>query len=138
MMFLVLVHEQDPRKGACPFRVFFQQTPEELQKKYRLYDTLAIPLYPTPEHRSISLRYALRNMGATPKQSQVSMWARLVTSSSTTKKPIKLRARFHRRDQLLTQLNVLRAHATEPDPVDEGGHNTNAGIVRFHFGPKSV
>ena len=39
---LVLVHEQDPAKGTCPFRTFFEQTPEELQKKHRLYDTLAI------------------------------------------------------------------------------------------------
>ena len=69
---LVLVHEQDTAKGACPFRTFFEQTPVELQKKYRLYDTLAVPLYPSPEHRSVSLRYALRNMGAVPsKRSKV-------------------------------------------------------------------
>ena len=63
-LFLVLVHEQDPLKGACPFRTFFEQTPVELQNKYRLYDNLAVPLYPSVEHRTVSLRYALRNMGA--------------------------------------------------------------------------
>lgn len=60
-LFLVLLHEQDPGKGTCPFRVFFQQTLDELLKKHRLYDTLTVPLYPSLEHRKVSLRYALRN-----------------------------------------------------------------------------
>ena len=68
---LVLLHEQDPLKGACPFRSFLKQTPEELQKKYRLYDTVAIPLYPSAEHRRVGLRYALLNMGAVPESQAV-------------------------------------------------------------------
>jgi hypothetical protein len=72
-----MLHEQDPSKGGCPFRRFFEQTPEELQKKYRLFDTLAVPLYPSPEHRAISLRYALRNMGATEQGARYKFWRRL-------------------------------------------------------------
>jgi hypothetical protein len=67
-LFLVLLHEQDVDKGTCPFRVFFQQTPDELLKKHRLYDTLAVFLYPSLEHRKVSLRYALRNLGAIIKK----------------------------------------------------------------------
>ena len=58
------VQEQDPSLGGCPFRVFFEQCPKELQMPpYKLFDTLAVPLYPAPEHREISLRHVLRGMG---------------------------------------------------------------------------
>ena len=83
---MVLVHEQDALKGACPFRTFFEQTPVELQKKYRLYDTLAVPLYPSAEHRTVSLRYALRNMGATQsRQAKVGMRTRVLRLGSALK-----------------------------------------------------
>ena len=111
-MFLVPVHEQDLRKGPCAFRVFFQQTPEKLQKKHRIYDTLAVPLYPSPEHRRVSLRYALRNMGAVPKQPADSMWARAMRLGSpvnSMKLPTWLKC--WRRDPLM--------HTIEPD---ENGH----------------
>ena len=62
---LVLVHEQDPAKGHCPFRVFFDQTPEVLLKRRRLYDTVAVPLYSLDMHRKISLRHILRILGGT-------------------------------------------------------------------------
>ena len=73
---LVMLHEQDPTKGFCPFRMFFEQTPTVLQKKYRLYDTVAVPLYPSVEHREVSLKFALRSMGASA--------ARTAASYSTT------------------------------------------------------
>ena len=63
-MGVVMMHEQEPGKGGCPFRRFFQQTPEVLLKKHRLFDTVAVPLYPSYEHRVVSLRYALRDVGA--------------------------------------------------------------------------
>ena len=44
---IVPVAEQDPASGGVPFRTFFQQTPQVLQQPpYKLFDTLAVPLYP--------------------------------------------------------------------------------------------
>ena len=64
---VVLVHEQDPSCGGVPFRNYFQQTPQVLQQQpYKLYDTVAVPLYPAPEHRKVSLRLVLSGMGAVP------------------------------------------------------------------------
>ena len=63
---IVLVHEQDTRRGACAFRLLFDKTPKPLQlSPYRLFDTVAVPLYPSPEHRRLSLRLILGSMGAT-------------------------------------------------------------------------
>ena len=64
---IVPVHEQDPGRGGCPFRQFLQQTPQVLQRSpYKLYDTVAVPLYSSVEHRPVSLRHILRSMGAVP------------------------------------------------------------------------
>ncbi|EOD23669.1 hypothetical protein EMIHUDRAFT_239307 [Emiliania huxleyi CCMP1516] len=64
---VAMVHEQDPTCGGVPFRNFFQQTPQVLlQPPYKLFDTVAVPLYPAPEHRTVSLRLALSSMGAVP------------------------------------------------------------------------
>ena len=64
---IVPVHEQDPGRGGCPFRQFLQQTPQALQRSpYKLYDTVAVPLYSSVEHRKVSLRQVLRGMGAVP------------------------------------------------------------------------
>mmetsp|Transcript_19169 Transcript_19169/g.61523 ORF Transcript_19169/g.61523 Transcript_19169/m.61523 type:complete len:264 (+) Transcript_19169:679-1470(+) len=64
---VVLVHEQDPSCGGVPFRNFFQQTPQVLQQQpYKLYNTVAVPLYPSKEHRKVSLRLVLSSMGAVP------------------------------------------------------------------------
>eukprot|EP00961_Rhodomonas_salina_P006488 88046-Rhodomonas_salina.3 len=61
------VHEQDSERGGCPFSCFLDQTPAELlQSPYKIFDTLAVPLYPMAEHRRISLRHILRGMGAKP------------------------------------------------------------------------
>lgn len=61
---LVLVHEQEPSKGACAFSVLIGQTPDFLFKPpYKIFDTVAVPLYSSPEHREISLRQVLMNMG---------------------------------------------------------------------------
>jgi len=61
------VAEQDPASGGCAFRQFFQQTPQVLQQPpYKLFDTVAVPLYSSPEHRKVSLRHVLRSMGAAP------------------------------------------------------------------------
>jgi len=64
---IAMVHEQDPIYGGVPFRNFFQQTPQVLlQPPYKIFDTVAVPLYPAPEHRTVSLRLALSSMGAVP------------------------------------------------------------------------
>ena len=64
---IALVAEQDPGRGGCPFRLCMQQTPQMLQQPpYKLFDTVAVPLYSSPEHRKVSLRHVLRSMGAAP------------------------------------------------------------------------
>ena len=64
---VAMVHEQDPACGGVPFRNFFQQTPQVLlQPPYTLFDTVAVPLYPAPAHRTVSLRLILTSMGAVP------------------------------------------------------------------------
>ena len=64
---ITMVHEQDAASGGVPFRNFFQQTPQVLQRPpYKLFDTMAVPLYPSVEHRKLSLRHILRSMGAVP------------------------------------------------------------------------
>ena len=72
---LVMMHEQDPAKGGCEFRHFITATPDVLLKQYRVFDTLAVPLYPSPEHRAISIRHGLCSLGA--KQQKQSFFARL-------------------------------------------------------------
>eukprot|EP00592_Proboscia_alata_P029406 CAMPEP_0194446598 /NCGR_PEP_ID=MMETSP0176-20130528/128522_1 /TAXON_ID=216777 /ORGANISM="Proboscia alata, Strain PI-D3" /LENGTH=1028 /DNA_ID=CAMNT_0039273333 /DNA_START=1712 /DNA_END=4799 /DNA_ORIENTATION=+ len=68
---LVLMHEQDPEKGACPFNDFFQLTPSDLlDKPYNIYNTLAIPLHASLEHRRVSLRCILRSMGSSTVKNQ--------------------------------------------------------------------
>ena len=72
---LALIHEQDVSKGGCPFRIFFDQTPKTLlMPPYKLFDTVAVPLYPAPEHRRISLRHLLRGMKAKPLSVSQSVW----------------------------------------------------------------
>ena len=64
---VAMVHEQAPTCGGVPFRNFFQQTPQVLlQQPYKLFDTVAVPLFPAPEHRTVSLRLVLCSMGAVP------------------------------------------------------------------------
>uniref|UniRef100_A0A7S3X392 Uncharacterized protein n=1 Tax=Emiliania huxleyi TaxID=2903 RepID=A0A7S3X392_EMIHU len=64
---IALVAEQEPSRGGCPFAQLLQQTPRVLQQPpYKLYDTLAVPLFPSMEHRRVSLRHILRSMGAVP------------------------------------------------------------------------
>jgi len=71
---LVLMHEQDPEKGACPFNDFFQLTPSDLlDKPYNIYNTLAIPLHASLEHRRVSLRCILRSMGSSTVKNQDAM-----------------------------------------------------------------
>ena len=36
------------------------------QPPYKLYDTMAVPLFPSEEHREVSLRQVLQRMGAVP------------------------------------------------------------------------
>ena len=64
---IVSVHEQEASHGGVPFGNFFQQTPQVLQQPpYKLYDTMAVPLYTSEEHREVSLRQVLQRMGAVP------------------------------------------------------------------------
>jgi len=88
---VVMLHEQNEDKGGCPFFIFFNHTPRDLQiAPYRLFDALAVPLYPSAELRAISLRYALRGMGAKPIQAglgraAVKRFSRLSTASLSRK-----------------------------------------------------
>ena len=67
---IVMVHEQDSKRGACEFGDAVKQTPVCLVDR-GLYDILAVPLHGLNEYRKISLRQVLIKMGATPKESQV-------------------------------------------------------------------
>jgi hypothetical protein len=81
---LALVHEQDTSKGGCSFRYFFSQTPDILLREpYKLFDTVAVPLYPSPEHRLISLRQVLRNMMAKELSTQHASWTNCWSCMST-------------------------------------------------------
>jgi len=62
---VVNVHEQDTALGACPFELFFSQTPQELlSPPYSLFKDIAVPLYPLAEYRLVSLRQLLMKFGA--------------------------------------------------------------------------
>jgi hypothetical protein len=62
---VILVHEQDAEAGGCALGEIYQRTPEELLRPpYSLMDARAIPLFPSAEHRDISLRHTLSRMGA--------------------------------------------------------------------------
>ena len=65
---MVLVHEQDPSKGGCSFRRFFEVTPQDLVVHGKLFNTVATPLYASREHRTISLLCIFSAMGATVLQ----------------------------------------------------------------------
>ena len=77
---IVMVHEQDSKRGACEFGDAMKQTPACLVDR-GLYDILAVPLYGLNEYRKISLRQVLIKMGATPKESQVIRQLRLIRIS---------------------------------------------------------
>ena len=50
-----MLNEQDPSRGACPFCEVAERTPRELQlPPYRLFDTMAVALYPAEEYRQTS------------------------------------------------------------------------------------
>ena len=56
---IAMAHEQDHAKGGCAFRLIYEQAPRELQlRPYRLFDTMAVALYTTPEHRKTSVARA--------------------------------------------------------------------------------
>jgi len=62
---IILIHEQDSERGACPFDRFFEQTPQFLiDRPYSIYGDLAIPLYSQKEYEKVSLRKLLLRMGA--------------------------------------------------------------------------
>ena len=60
---IVLVHEQDPDHGACPFSRFFQLTPNDLIIDYKLYGPIAVALQPVP-FRDVSLALVAKELGA--------------------------------------------------------------------------
>jgi hypothetical protein len=61
---MVLVQELNPELGACAFRCFFEVAPPDLLTQRRLFDTVAVPLYPGEAHRAVSIAYIARAMGA--------------------------------------------------------------------------
>jgi hypothetical protein len=69
---LVLVQEMEAERGAVAFRHFFEVTPAPLLQA-RIYDIVALPLYPSTEHRSASLAAVAKAMGATPTRPRRSL-----------------------------------------------------------------
>jgi hypothetical protein len=66
----MLVHEQEPSRGACAFPALYSQTPDVLlQPPYKLFDIAPVPLYLSPQHREVSLRQALALMQGLQKGS---------------------------------------------------------------------
>jgi len=104
---VVLVHEQDPSCGGVPFRNYFQQTPQVLQQQpYKLYDTVAVPLYPAPEHRKVSLRLVLSGMGAVPCDAG----------------PLRRRWQLLRRHMAIARLVRRRPAEPRQEPQQMAGH----------------
>ena len=60
---IILVHEQDAEKDACPFGDFFTLTPQELiDRPHTIYKDIAIPLYTLEEYRNISLQMIMQDI----------------------------------------------------------------------------
>eukprot|EP00593_Proboscia_inermis_P015009 CAMPEP_0171309878 /NCGR_PEP_ID=MMETSP0816-20121228/20066_1 /TAXON_ID=420281 /ORGANISM="Proboscia inermis, Strain CCAP1064/1" /LENGTH=438 /DNA_ID=CAMNT_0011793699 /DNA_START=1162 /DNA_END=2478 /DNA_ORIENTATION=+ len=63
---IVLVFEQNPEKGACPFGHFFSVTPQELiDPPYEIFRDIAIPLHVRPQYRNVSLQNILEKIIST-------------------------------------------------------------------------
>jgi len=62
---IILVHEQDIDKGGCPFSYFFDHAPQWLiDRPYRIFENVAVPLHSRDEYRKVSLRLILQKMVA--------------------------------------------------------------------------
>ena len=60
---LIMVHENDPRRGGCEFGAFFGTTPQELVNE-GIYKEIAIALHIEP-HRAVSIALVAQALGAT-------------------------------------------------------------------------
>jgi hypothetical protein len=61
---IILVHEQEVENGGCNFNQFFRQVPQELiDPPYQLLKEIAIPVYSTPEYRSVSMNKIILRLG---------------------------------------------------------------------------
>jgi len=59
---IILAHENDARRGACPFSRFFETTPDDLIRD-GLYKKMAVALHPGP-HYMVSLAMLGKSLGA--------------------------------------------------------------------------
>jgi hypothetical protein len=60
---VILVHEQDIKKGGCPFDTFFNEAPSKLiNEPYCLFKQIAVPLYSRKEYRDVSLKLILHKI----------------------------------------------------------------------------
>ena len=81
---IALVHEQDEERGACVFARYFDLAPDVLQQQpYKLFDLVAVSLYPGANHRKISLRHVMRDLGAEPV-AEAHLFARLSRASTSS------------------------------------------------------
>ena len=81
---IALVHEQDEERGACVFARYFDLAPDVLQQQpYKLFDLVAVSLYPGADHRKISLRHVMRDLGAEPV-AEAHLFARLSRASTSS------------------------------------------------------
>lgn len=129
---LVLVHEQDPAMGGCPFQEFFGRTPDVLQRlPYKIFDLVAVPLYPALEHRKISLRRVLLNMGASSPGSsalhRLSSSSRLLLHRAKSA-PRLLKLPMLAKPQAQTDVNVVRSSDRQQTGRSEAHTKVHAGM----------
>jgi hypothetical protein len=92
---LMLVHEQAGNPAHISFQQLMEQTSAALKATpYTLYNTPAIPLYPTPEHRRASVLSVLREMLAAKHSAQGSRRLRRLASWATESTALWLSVRF--------------------------------------------
>lgn len=116
---LALVQELDPSRGGCPFNVFLAQTPDILRKPpYKMFDTVAIPLYSSPEHRQISLRHVLKALGATSPRATRSRKLKRPTRSLVSSRVVSIEAAA-----------VMESDTTLVAPFDPEGSDGDASAM---------
>ena len=82
----VMIHENDPERGGCPFSRFFQTTPEDLVRD-GLYKKIAIAAQPGVL-RDVSLALVAKGFGAVPKRGVLANVAHRAVSEATRRRSV--------------------------------------------------
>ena len=105
---VILVHEQDPSKGGCAFRHFFEVTPTDLVVAAKLLNHVAVPLYPTKEHRTVSFLGIWARMGAkVGSHAAIMGTAATRDASPSPAAPTRHRALVHRLGRATSRLGEV-------------------------------